>query len=115
MNLKLQIFLITHSKHGSLSEVSTRVIMNLCTFYHINVQCSVFQIDTYETVYEEAEQIKATMVFDTWFKVDSKPFKQALLNTIKRWSFMFKQHLIDHVTNRYLVFFNFAYHSYPTD
>ncbi|KAJ8313224.1 hypothetical protein KUTeg_009222, partial [Tegillarca granosa] len=26
------------------------------------------QIDTYETVYEEAEQIKATMVFDTWFK-----------------------------------------------
>jgi dynein heavy chain len=33
--------------------------------------------------------------------VDSKPFKQALLNIIKRWSFMFKQHLIDHVTNRY--------------
>lgn len=31
--------------------------------------------------------------------MNSKPFKQALLNTIKRWSFMFKQHLIDHVTN----------------
>ncbi len=31
--------------------------------------------------------------------MDVRPFKQALLNIIKRWSFMFKQHLIDHVTN----------------
>lgn len=41
-------------------------------------------------------------IFDSWFRVDAKPFKQALLNIIKRWSFMFKQHLIDHVTNRYM-------------
>lgn len=38
-------------------------------------------------------------MFDTWFRVDARPFKQALLNIIKRWSYMFKQHLIDHVTN----------------
>ncbi|KAJ8318719.1 LOW QUALITY PROTEIN: hypothetical protein KUTeg_003810 [Tegillarca granosa] len=57
------------------------------------------QIDTYEKVYEEAEHIEPTMIFENWFRVNSKPFKQALLNTIKRWSFMFKQHLIDHVTN----------------
>ena len=38
-------------------------------------------------------------IFDTWFRIDIKPFKQALLNIVKRWSFMFKQHLIDHVTN----------------
>ena len=30
--------------------------------------------------------------------VDPQPFKQALLNIIKRWSFMFKEHLISHVT-----------------
>ena len=39
-------------------------------------------------------------MFDKWFQVDSRPFKQALLNIVKRWSFMFKQHLIDHVTSR---------------
>ena len=39
------------------------------------------------------------MVFDAWFMVDAQPFKQALLNIIKRWSFMFKEHLINHVTN----------------
>ena len=38
-------------------------------------------------------------IFDVWFRIDIKPFKQALLNIVKRWSFMFKQHLIDHVTN----------------
>ena len=45
--------------------------------------------------------VQVTTVFDMWFSVDSRPFKQALLNIIKRWSYMFKQHLIDHVTNRY--------------
>ncbi|KAK6170907.1 hypothetical protein SNE40_019193 [Patella caerulea] len=57
------------------------------------------QIDAYEKIYEEAEHVEATSLFDHWFRVDAKPFKQALLNIIKRWSFMFKQHLIDHVTN----------------
>lgn len=38
-------------------------------------------------------------VFDVWFRVDARPFKQALLNIVKRWSFLFKQYLIDHVTN----------------
>lgn len=57
------------------------------------------QIDTYEKIYEEAETIQKFTNFDFWFSVDASPFKQALLNIIKRWSFMFKQHLIDHVTN----------------
>ena len=62
--------------------------------------CSSPQIDNYEKIYDEVSTFTALNVFDTWFRVDSKPFKQALLNIIKRWSFMFKQHLIDHVTNR---------------
>lgn len=60
----------------------------------------VLQIDTYEKIYEECEQINPLKVFDNWFRIDGKPFKQALLNIIKKWSYMFKQHLIDHVTNR---------------
>lgn len=38
-------------------------------------------------------------VIDRWFRIDCRKFRQAFLNTIKRWSLMFKQHLIDHVTN----------------
>lgn len=44
--------------------------------------------------------MQGTKVIDMWFLVDARPFKQALLTTVKKWSFMFKQHLIDHVTNR---------------
>eukprot|EP00731_Ephydatia_muelleri_P037632 Em0524g1a len=40
-----------------------------------------------------------TKVFDLWFRIDSRPFKQALLNTVKRWSLMFKQHLLNHVSH----------------
>eukprot|EP00058_Branchiostoma_floridae_P010281 XP_002595769.1 hypothetical protein BRAFLDRAFT_200305 [Branchiostoma floridae] len=57
------------------------------------------QIDTYEKVYEEVIQIQGMVRCDDWFRVDARPFKQALLNIVKKWSFMFKQHLIDHVTN----------------
>jgi hypothetical protein len=39
-------------------------------------------------------------IFDTWFKVDVRPFKQAVLNTVCKWGNLFKQHLVDHVTNR---------------
>merc|ERR1712142_1086236 len=57
------------------------------------------QVDNYETIYTEVEAIDPIAVIDGWFRVDAKPFKQALLNIIKRWSLMFKQHLIDHVVN----------------
>ena len=42
-----------------------------------------------------------TKVFSGWLQCDCRPFKQALLNTIKRWSFMFKRHLSNHVINRW--------------
>ena len=48
-------------------------------------------------------------MFDVWFRVDARPFKQALLTIIKRWSFMFKQHLIDHVTNRWVQLYSFSF------
>ena len=59
------------------------------------------QVDTYEKVHSELEEVGSTSVFEKWFKVDVRPFRQALLNVVKRWSFMFKEHLINHVTNRY--------------
>lgn len=58
------------------------------------------QIDSYENIYEKVSSMEPVNVFEGWMKVDAQPFKSALLNVIKRWSLMFKQHLIDHVTNR---------------
>jgi len=57
------------------------------------------QIDLFEELYKEAEALEAWSVFDKWFRVDVRPFRQALLKMITRWNRMFKQHLIDHVTN----------------
>ncbi|XP_062976517.1 dynein axonemal heavy chain 9 [Elgaria multicarinata webbii] len=57
------------------------------------------QIDSYEKIYDEVSHLEPINVFDGWMKVDASPFKASLLGIIKRWSFMFKQHLIDHVTH----------------
>lgn len=71
------------------------------------------QIESYEKIYEEVSHLQPVNVFDSWMKVDARPFKASLLGIIKRWSFMFKQHLIDHVTHRYSCFsvFGRALHS----
>lgn len=58
------------------------------------------QVDSYESVYEEVQKLEPVCVFEGWMRVDARAFKSALLNIIKKWSLMFKQHLIDHVTHR---------------
>ncbi|XP_064179132.1 dynein heavy chain 9, axonemal [Anguilla rostrata] len=57
------------------------------------------QVDSYEKIYNEVLALEPINVFDGWMRVDARPFKSALLNVIKKWSLMFKQHLIDHVTH----------------
>ncbi|KAM5150816.1 dynein axonemal heavy chain 9 isoform 1-T1 [Callospermophilus lateralis] len=57
------------------------------------------QIDSYEKLYAEVCKLEPVKVFDSWMKIDVRPFKASLLNIIKRWSLMFKQHLVDYVTN----------------
>lgn len=58
------------------------------------------QIDNFENLYAEVEDLDSLQIFSAWFQVDISPFKQALLNTVRKWGHMFKQHLIEHVTNR---------------
>lgn len=58
------------------------------------------QIDSYEKIYGEVNRIEPISIFQSWMKVDARPFKASLLNVIKRWSLVFKQHLMDHVTHR---------------
>ncbi|XP_044764909.1 dynein beta chain, ciliary [Coccinella septempunctata] len=57
------------------------------------------QIDHFENLFNEVEHMKTEEVFNAWFKVDIKPFKQALLNIIRKWGNKFKEHLVDNVTN----------------
>jgi hypothetical protein len=54
----------------------------------------------YERLYKDVEAVEGSTMFENWFRIDARPFKQALLNIIRHWSLMFKQHLIDHITNR---------------
>uniref|UniRef100_A0A667Y5V4 Dynein axonemal heavy chain 11 n=1 Tax=Myripristis murdjan TaxID=586833 RepID=A0A667Y5V4_9TELE len=57
------------------------------------------QIDNYEGLYTEVSKLEDFRVFDGWFRVDIKHFKVSLLNTIKKWSWLFKEHLMTYVTN----------------
>nr|XP_020145462.1 dynein heavy chain 11, axonemal [Microcebus murinus] len=52
------------------------------------------QIDIYEALYVQMSKFNDFRVFDSWFKVDMKPFKVTLLNIIKKWSWMFQEHLL---------------------
>ncbi|NXF83974.1 DYH9 protein, partial [Sclerurus mexicanus] len=57
------------------------------------------QIDSYEKIYEEVARMEPLSTFHSWVRVNARPFKTSLMNEIKRWSLMFKQHLLDHVTH----------------
>ncbi|KAI5932507.1 Dynein heavy chain 9, axonemal [Manis javanica] len=58
------------------------------------------QIDSYEKLYEDVCRLEPIRVFESCVKIDVRPFKASLLNVIKKWSLMFKQHPIDYVTDR---------------
>ncbi|XP_050175591.1 dynein axonemal heavy chain 9-like [Myiozetetes cayanensis] len=56
-------------------------------------------IDLYEGLHEEVTHMEPLSTFQGWLRVDVRPFKAALLNEVKRWSLVFKQHLLEHVTH----------------
>ncbi|KAG8226803.1 hypothetical protein J437_LFUL002849 [Ladona fulva] len=56
------------------------------------------QIDIFECLYLEVDKIDAVKVFNQWLQIDINPFKQTLLNTVRKWGNMFKMHLVEHVT-----------------
>ncbi|KAM4600952.1 dynein axonemal heavy chain 11 [Polymixia lowei] len=57
------------------------------------------QIDYYEDLYSKIAKLEDFRVFDGWFRVDIKSFKISLLNIIKKWSWLFKEHLMTYVTD----------------
>uniref|UniRef100_A0A1A9WGW3 Uncharacterized protein n=1 Tax=Glossina brevipalpis TaxID=37001 RepID=A0A1A9WGW3_9MUSC len=65
------------------------------------------QIDHYESLSNEIEGIASFQVFSSWFQVDVRPFRHALLNTVCKWGSMFKSHLVNTVTSSLMDLSNF--------
>ncbi|KAL9897380.1 dynein heavy chain at 93AB [Glossina fuscipes fuscipes] len=65
------------------------------------------QIDNYESLSNEIEGIASFQVFSSWFQVDVRPFRHALLNTVCKWGSMFKSHLVNTVTSSLMDLSNF--------
>ena len=55
------------------------------------------QIDHYESLHDELKHLPAILNFQSWFEVDITPFKTTVLTCTKRWSYLFKKHLLDHM------------------
>ena len=56
-------------------------------------------MNQYETTYEDIAKLKDFITLDKWFRINIKPFKAIAMSLIKKWSNMFKEHLLDDVTN----------------
>ncbi|XP_075466168.1 dynein axonemal heavy chain 11-like [Ascaphus truei] len=56
------------------------------------------QINIYELLFNEVGDFENEKTFNGWLLVNVKPFKMSLMNVIKKWSWMFKAHLLNHVT-----------------
>lgn len=52
-------------------------------------------IDGYESLHVEIEAIQPYQVFSAFFQVDVRPFRQSLINIVRRWGNMFKDHLVN--------------------
>ncbi|KAF7661524.1 hypothetical protein LDENG_00258930 [Lucifuga dentata] len=55
------------------------------------------QINLFESLYMRVSKMDDRRVFCGWLQLDIRPFKKTLMNVIKRWSWMFKEHLLNHV------------------
>ncbi|KAI3360460.1 hypothetical protein L3Q82_002355 [Scortum barcoo] len=64
-----------------------------------HLSTETYQIDCYEDLHAEISKLEDFRVFNGWFRVDIKFFKGSLLNTIKKWSWLFMEHLLTYVTN----------------
>lgn len=65
------------------------------------IQCLFsWQINRFESLHERVSKMEDGRVFCSWLQLNIRPFKRTLMNVIKRWSWMFKEHLLNHVDQR---------------
>lgn len=56
-------------------------------------------IDYYNELHDEVEKLAVHHVFKSWLRINIKALKYSILNSICKWSYVFKEHLRDKVTN----------------
>ncbi|XP_028130568.2 dynein beta chain, ciliary-like [Diabrotica virgifera virgifera] len=58
------------------------------------------EIERYEQLYKKVEQLPSEhILMEGWLRLDIKPLRQAILNTICKWGMLFKNHLYNKVIN----------------
>lgn len=75
----------------------------LCKDLSLLPQCLCYsspKINLFEALYLRVSKMEDRRVFCGWLQLDIKPFKHTLMNVIKKWSWMFKEHLLNHVNER---------------
>ncbi|XP_020566647.2 dynein heavy chain 11, axonemal-like [Oryzias latipes] len=65
------------------------------------------QINQFESLYTRVSKMEDKRVFCGWLQLDIQPFKHNLMNDIKKWSWMFKEHLLNHVNKSVAEFSSF--------
>lgn len=55
------------------------------------------QIDFYEDLYKKLESFDTEKIIKYWLRIDVRPLRQAVLNTVCKWGNLFKQHLVERV------------------
>ncbi|XP_018352750.1 PREDICTED: dynein heavy chain 9, axonemal-like [Trachymyrmex septentrionalis] len=58
------------------------------------------EIDYFMELYKKCDEFENEKVFLRWLRLDIRALKQALLNTICKWTNLFKTYLSDHVNNK---------------
>ncbi|XP_076235061.1 dynein beta chain, ciliary [Calliopsis andreniformis] len=58
------------------------------------------ELDYFMDLYEKCSQIPDEHVFCHWLRLDVRPFKQSLLNTICKWANVLKEYLVNHITTQ---------------
>lgn len=62
------------------------------------------EIDYFMELYKKCDEFENEKVFLRWLRLDIRAFKQVLLNTICKWTNLFKTHLVDHVNSEYVLY-----------
>lgn len=60
------------------------------------------EIDYFMGLYKKCDEFENEKIFLRWLRLDIRALKQTLLNTICKWTNLFKTHLVDHVNNEYV-------------
>ena len=58
------------------------------------------QIDYFEDLHKEVKELEGTKLFNNWLRVDVTPLRVTILTNIKQWSYLFKKHLLDTVSEK---------------